>query len=335
MPLLFLSAVLLTAAPDNPDLKRGEELFAQYKYPEAIKALAKARAVKGLDRESLLKILELTGVCNGQLRQTAPAQAAFREMLILDPTRQLAAEYAPRVMTPFYEVRQEVLDQGGLELKGSAALSASSVEAVVITIVRDPLGMAKAVRFHLDEKSSDVPVTGGTAKLTVAAPSVRWWAELLGDNEAVLASVGSAATPRVDAPAVPVAPAATAPAAVSRVDAAPQQTGGGVRVASYGVMVLGVGAVGVGGYFGAQSSDAFGQVQRGLTTTNGAGVVTSITERRAHELNAQAAQQATIANALFVAGGVLAATGAVLWWFGGPLTVAPAPGGVAIAGALP
>ncbi|MBS1150503.1 MAG: uncharacterized protein H6Q89_2201 [Myxococcaceae bacterium] len=336
MGLLFLSAALLVASvPENPDLKRGEELFAEYKYPEAIKALARARAVKGLDRESLLRILELTGVSAGQQRQTAVAQAAFREMLVLDPTRQLATEYAPRVMTPFYEVRQQVLEAGALEFKPRPAVTGpAGVESVGVSLVRDPLGMARGVRFHLLSadgwKELAAPLKGGGAILPVGAPEARWWAELLGENESVLALVGSEAAPRVEAPAPAVA---IAPRNEPIVEVKQARAGSPLRGISYAVLGGAAVSAGVGAWFGVQSADAFAQIRR--ASVDGSGRIDGLTERRAHELDAQGKQNATIANALFITAGALAVGGVVIWFLGAPVTVSPAPAGVVVAGALP
>jgi hypothetical protein len=339
MGLLLLSAALVlssAAIPENPDLKRGEELFAQYKYPEALKALAKARAARGLDRESLLRILELTGVSAGQLRQTAAAQAAFREMLVIDPTRQLATEYAPRVMTPYYEVRQLVLEAGSLEFKaGPPVTTAGAVESVSVALVRDPLAMARAVRFHLQTadgwKQVEAPLKAATATLPVGAPQARWWAELLGENESVLASIASETSPRVDLPPAP-APS-SAPAAVTQVEAVQPRPGSPVRGLSYGVMGAALVVGGVGAYFGVQSAGAFGQIKNADKDTSGR--ITGITERRAHELDAQGKQQATIANALFISAGALAVGGITMWLLGAPVAVSPTPNGVSVAGNLP
>lgn len=332
MFLLMLSAALVLATAANPDLARGEELFTQYKYADAIKALTKARTAKGLDRASLLKILELTGVSAGQLRQTAQAQAAFRELLVLDPAHQLQTEYAPRVMTPFYEVRQQVIERGSLEVK-PIATTTTRVESVGVSLVRDPLSMARGVRFHLLTdgawKTTDAMLTAGTATLPVSAPEVTWWAELLGENEAVLAMVGSEAAPRVDGRPTPVA--AAEPAA--KVEKVPTRSSSPLRGVSYAVVGVGVVAAGVGAYFGVQSSAAFAQVRR--APTDSVGRITGLTERRAYQLDAQGKQQAMIANVLFVSAGVLAAGGVAMWIAGAPVVVTPAPNGVVIAGALP
>src|SRR4051812_3047044 len=112
MVFVLVSVALALAPSENADFKRGNELFAKYKYTEARAAMAKARAAKGLDRATLLRILEVEGVSAAQQRKSAPAEAAFRELIVLDPDHVLEAEYAPRVMTPFFEARQATLEAG-------------------------------------------------------------------------------------------------------------------------------------------------------------------------------------------------------------------------------
>src|SRR4051812_45956218 len=144
--------LVLGAAPaaENAELKKGEELFSQYKYPEARAAMAKARLVKGLDRASLLRILEVQGISAAQQRQAAPAQSAFKELLYLAPEHQLDAEYAPRVMTPYFEAKRLVTESGGaLELRPSPAQTSRDRVETIGVAVSDPLAMGKSVRFHL------------------------------------------------------------------------------------------------------------------------------------------------------------------------------------------
>jgi hypothetical protein len=72
----------------------------------------------------------------------------------------------------------------------------------------------------------------------------------------------------------------------------------------------GVVAVGIGLAFGLASTQARARIT--FATTNDAGLTTSLTQREATILESQARSQATLANVLFVGGGVLAAAGAVL-----------------------
>ncbi len=342
MPAALLSAALVAAvlAAPNADLKKAEEQFAQFKYAEARASLAKARAAKGLERPTLLRILELQGIAAGQLRQAAQAEAAFRELLVLDPGHKLEQEYAPRVMTPFMEAGGFATEKGALELRAGPAVStADSVESVAVEVAKDPLSMARGVRFHVQGpggawRTVDAALKDGKATLGTRAPEVRWWAELLGDNEAQLALVGSEAAPQVDRPPAPVAAALPPPVKPPPVDVpAVTSRSSPLRPVSFAVLGGALVAGGLGGFFGWRSSDAFGQLNRALSASTG--TVTGLTERQAYELNASGKQNATIANALFISAGALAVGGVVLWWLGAPVELAPAPGGVMVSGSFP
>jgi hypothetical protein len=334
--------VTLAQAPSNADLKRAEELAAEYKYAEARAALQKARASKGLDRGSLLKVLELTGVVAAQLKQADKAQAAFRELLILDPTRTLSGEYAPKVMTPFLEAQKQVKESGGLELDAEVATAPGRVDSITVKVKRDPLGVGEQVRFHVQSASGAwralaVPLTDYQAVLPTGGSEVYWWAELLGANEVQLALLGSPTEPRAEKVKLPepaqVAEAAPAPTKIIKI----QETQSPLRPISYVLVGGALVAAGGGAYFGVRSSEAFTALDK--VERDDQGRVTNLTERQAYELDKQGKEHATIANVLFISAGALAATGIVLWIVGMPkeveVAIGPAPGGVVFAGTLP
>ena len=102
------------------------------------------------------------------------------------------------------------------------------------------------------------------------------------------------------------------------------------------MLAAGAVAAGVGVAFGFMSTDARAQVTG--ATRDEHGRVTSLTQRDAAALEASAQTQATVANVLFVTGGVLAAGGLVLIIVGpdaAPVaTLAPAAGGVVLSGSF-
>jgi len=312
--MLALACALVLSAAESKDLKRGEELFAAYKWAEARAALTKARAsAQGLSRAQLLHLLELTGVAAAQQRQTDAAQTAFTELLVLDPDHKLEADYAPRVMTPFYEAKRLAQEKGPL-----AVAVEPSADAITVRVTQDPLRHVRSVRFHTGGADKLVPLTAGAASIPATEQS--WSAELLGENDAevfvIEPRVDKAQPPVAEAPPPPPPPAPAPAAAVTTTDApAPAKSGGVLRTVSYVVFAAALVAGGTGGYFGWASGDAFGRVSR---ATQGAdGVIISISERDAYALNAQGAQNAPIANSLYIGAGVLAAAALVLFLVGG------------------
>lgn len=339
---LGLLVMTLAQTPGNADLKRAEELAAEYKYAEARTLLQKARGAKGLDRASLLKVLELTGVVSAQLKQADKAQAAFRELLILDPGRELKGDFAPKVMTPFLEAQKQVKESGGLELDAEVATAPGRVDSITVKVKRDPLGVGELVRFHVQSASGawravTVPLSDYQAVLPTGGSEVYWWAELLGANETQLALLGSPTEPRAEKVKLPepekVVEAAPAPTKIIKI----QETQSPLRPISYVLVGGALVAAGGGAYFGVRSSEAFTALDK--VERDDQGRITNLTERQAYDLEKQGKEHATIANVLFISAGALAATGIVLWIVGMPketeVALAPTVGGVVLTGRLP
>jgi hypothetical protein len=160
----------------------------------------------------------------------------------------------------------------------------------------------------------------------------------MGENEAQLALVGSQATPQMTAPpppaAVVLAPPPPPPAVLMPAsEVAATTSGGSVRTASYFVVGGAAVAAGVGAAFGVLSSAGFSKLQQ--AQRDEAGVISGLTERQANTIAADAARDGTIANACFIGAGALAVGGALMFFLGAPVSVAPTPGGVVVSGRLP
>jgi len=329
-----LGLVVCTWLAVNPELERAEKLFEQFKYAEARAAAARAKVAPGLDRPSLLRVLELQGVAAGQLRQSAAAEAAFRELLVLDSSHQLQAEYAPRVTTPFLSARGWVGANGALEMESEVTLAGLLIERLVLK-VKDPLKLVRRARLHVEENGAwheeDAALSQGIAQWPVSRAEVRFWVELLGDNGAQLLLLGSPDAPRLEAGPRPISlvpPPPPPPVMETAVGRAPSA----VRTASYFVVGAGVIAAGVGVVFGYRSSAAFGQVEG--ATKDSTGRVTSLTERDATALLSSGRELAIVANALFISAGALGLSGVLMWVLGGEVKVTPTPGGLALAGSF-
>lgn len=167
--------------------------------------------------------------------------------------------------------------------------------------------MIEKVRFVVTEgaepTTKEVAVETSTAQLSLGAWGT-WRAELLRNADAVLLEVGPFSVGSRPAPD-PVAERAPS----TMVSARPTAS---IPLRTVGFITSGAGvvAVGIGLAFGLASTQARARIT--FTTTNDAGLTTSLTQREATILESQARSQATLANVLFVGGGVLAAAGAVL-----------------------
>ena len=74
-------------AQRNPDLEKAQQLLAQKKYDAALKSIEAAAKKGGLERESLLTLLESRGLAQAFLGQTEKAEESFRSVLQLEPKR--------------------------------------------------------------------------------------------------------------------------------------------------------------------------------------------------------------------------------------------------------
>jgi hypothetical protein len=355
--------LLITALAGNPDLEKATKLVADLQYAEARAALDAAIKRTGNERDTVLRIYELQGIVYATLNDPAKAGKAFQALLVLDPDRKLSGDYPPRVMTPFYEARGRASEMGRLEVKAlPAATGNGRVGQLAVEIVSDPLKMVKKVRFHTRSDGgawTEMPgdLSGKTASVSVDAGRVEWWADAVGDREAIVAQVGSEAQPRVDIAAAPAAqassPKAQADAPVAERDSEPlspststssstelEKSGPGtspVRVAGVAVGVVGLVGVVVGSVFGVLANTARQKIEN--AQVNNLGQVDGITQKFAYQLDNDVHTYAAAANTLWVVGGAFVATGVVLFLVGGSsssssVSLSPAGNGVALSGAF-
>jgi hypothetical protein len=169
-------------------------------------------------------------------------------------------------------------------------------------------------------------LSGKTASISVDAAKVEWWADGIGDRDAVVVQVGNEAQPKVDlgVPA-PVAraepteggPLTPPPNAATPGEGLTQEGPGmsGLRTGGIVLAVVGVIGLGVGGAFGFLSNQAKGKIDGAMT--NAMGQVTSLTQKDAYALDSTVRTDAIIANVGFVLGGALVGTGVLLFLLGG------------------
>ena len=333
---VLLLALPAWGEPTNPDLSRASALLEELRYAEASKALESARARPGNSRDTLLRILELQGVVAAMLQQPAKARTAFQTLAVLAPDHQLMGDYAPRVVTPFFEAKGWVEDQAvALRVETSAATTEKFVEGLGVEVKPDVLKLGHAVRFHLREdgaawREETVPLEEGRALLAVKGERVLWWAELLDERHAVLAVAGSET--------VPLNELSNWLQALAHAPPKPTDTSTGaystpMRMASYALMAVAVGTGATGGYFGLKSRSARAEVEN--ATVDDRGVIIGLTQREALELDKQARSSARVANILFGVASATAIAGGTLFVLGKPVTVSATPVGVTVGGEIP
>lgn len=330
---LVLGALSAMAQSNNAKLLEARALFDDLELEKAAKALAAAEAIPGNSRQTVLQILELQAVVYGTMNKEAKARDACRALLLLQPGFVMPKDQPPRVRTPYFEAK-EWAEANPLVLAPSTSGCEQAACTPVVQVTKDMLRLIKKVRFVLLEgpepKTREVVPEGGSARVALAASHVQWRAELLGKADAVLLELGpfTAGQPAEK----PVATSTETSVTTTTTSAA---SGPPWRPIGYGVAGGGVLAAGLGVLFGVLSSQARGRITGAMV--DGAGLTTSITQRDAAEAERVARSQATIANALFVTGGVLVAAGVVFFIVGAPaspesVSLSVGPSGLAVWG---
>jgi hypothetical protein len=359
---------------ENRSLANAEQLFNELRYREAVRALDGAVASEGNDRKTLVRILEMQGICAALLSHAARAATFFEATLFLEPDHVLKGDWPPRVTTPFFEAKAWVADHGSLVFEAAPVTSDAAVRSLTVSIPRDPLHMVRRVRFHRREDGGSwveqvTDAHAGTASSSsVSGHRIEWWAELLGDHAAVLSAIGSTGKPLEaigpkSGPAITGVPASPPPTAAAanpppssapvsveppRPAAQPMPTpvaqaeipdaGSPGNAPPFRVPAyagLGTGVVVTA--IGIVIGARSAQESSTLTnvTTNAQGRVTSLTQRQAYALDQSRRNNAIIGNTLMGVGVGLVLVGAGLWFYGGHLALAATPQGVAVEAPLP
>lgn len=314
-----LALLLLAAAPSPAQrLTDARRLMNELQYEQALKtATAALDQAKDVDRDTLVGLYEFSGIAWAAVDKPAKAKDAFQRLLSLAPDYQLSKDLPPRTRTPFFEAKTWVDANGAVSVQVEAVREAGQVKELRISVADNALVPARAVRVGLTvegraEPAARLPVTSGRATLEVGAPAVQWAVEVLGDKGVLRAASGESVPPVV-------APPVTAPRPLPAVAASAAP--GWLRPAGLAVGGAGLAALVAGGVLGYLSFDARSQLAS--AERNMAGVVTGLTERQAAQLDQSARTFALVANALFITGGLLAATGLGLFIFGPAETGAP------------
>ena len=331
---LFPASGFAQGPATNAELERAKQSLEELKFAEAGKSLDAAWLAPGNDRGVVLEILKLQAIVAATLGQQDRARALFRTLLYLAPDLELPeGDLGPKVLSLYYEARGRVSVEGALRVEpGTISRDEQKVSQLAVKVT-DSQKLAKAVRFHSRAAGRSwaegvVPISEAQAQVKVGAPTVEWWAELLGDKDRVLARLGSAAQPIVSSRVATLVPSSAPPPEVAA--AAP---GPNLKPAAY--VTAGAGALAaIGGLvFGIRANNQRTQIEGAARDADGK--VIGITREKALAVNEQLKTSATVANTLYVASAVLIGTGVVLYLASPDLAVSASPAGVALAGSFP
>ena len=338
--VLCALASLSAFAQKSPDLEKAQQLLAQRKYDLALKSIEAAEKKGGLDRDSYLTLLESKGLALASTGKNDKAEEAFRVLLSLDGKRDLAGKYAGKVGVPITAAQAWVKTNGLLELVAlDPGAADGKVKQISFAVKNDPLGLVKTVRFYLKQdggtwKPMDGALNNGAASLDTDADLVEWWAEAQDGLKNQLAFLGAAVRPVKNVAPAPVAVAKKDPEPVKPVEepkkaeptAAPAAAvdtsasrSSPARPIEYMVGGVGVAALITGMVLGATNTSAQ-SIRDDLAA--GRGTQAELYTRDQARISTNIA-----ANVLFIGGGVLAATGVVLFFVGADSSVAVGPMG--------
>lgn len=304
----LLGMCLLGAAPDQ--LREATRALDDLQYQAALDKLPAEAAIKGWRREEVLEWFSTRALALLGLKRETEARQSFQRLFSVASDWALPDQYGPRVRTFVSSARAEAARSGSISLR---------FEGGVLRTTRDSFGLARELEvFWRDPdgrwQSALLPTEDRQPPPWPREKRLDVWGRVRGFGGSTLFEWGSEN-----------APIRLEPSAVVTVDggAGPRPLG----LAGLGAGAAGVIAAGVGLGFAVGSRDA--ERARDGATRDADGRITSLTQREAFALDAQATSNAGVATALFVTSGVLVAAGAGLVLFD-RLRVTPAAGGAVL-----
>jgi hypothetical protein len=350
--LIIALASLTAFAQRNPDLEKAQQLLAQKKYDAALKSIDAAAKKGGLERESMLTLLESRGLAQASLGQTEKAEESFRAVLQLEPKRELTGKYTGKVVPVIAAAKEWFKTNGTIEVGPlDPGTEEGRVKQVSLFVKNDPLKLVRKAKFYVRKdggawKPVEANMANGAAATDVDGEVIEWWAELLTERNDQLLFLGSAGKP--------IKQTAPAPVAVARVEEkkpdapvaqpeaklvpAPEKREevvtikepvtrmSGLRTTGFVLMGVGVVAAGVGTYFGVTSNSTRETVKASLAMGGYDPV-------ELYNRDQGAITNAAIANALWIGGGAVGLTGLLFAILGTDVVVTPgAGGGVSVSG---
>jgi hypothetical protein len=249
----------------------------------------------------------------------------------------LSRDLGPRILQPFYEAKARLDENPPIKLDLKAELT-GGIQRLTVKVLNDGLKLGAKVKLWTRAPGGDwstqlesVRPEGFTFE--AAGDTVEYYAQLFSPNDGLLLEHGSSEAPfKAEPPppepvAVPVMVVQQAPVA------RPLST---VRKIAIATGAVGVASLGGALAAGIVSRSARSEVEN--PQRDEAGRLIGMTAERAHELEQRTVNSALAANVLLGVGAGLVAAGVVLFIAdpggGAQVALAPAPGGVVIAGSF-
>jgi hypothetical protein len=186
-PALFMLVSLHSPARADEDVDEGKRLFDQARFEEAIAAFDRAAAGDRLSRDDLLDLLEARALArhaNGEPEAAARDLAALRAV---SPEHELTGAAPPALRRLFEGIRPAPLSV-------RAETSTRGGRTVVETQVDGAADLVRAIRVHSRQARGEWRIDEGER---VEIDGAEYWVEVIGLGGAPIATVASAADPRV------------------------------------------------------------------------------------------------------------------------------------------
>ena len=310
-----------------PHLARAQSAEAEALFRDGRQLIKRGQLAAGCDKlaaserlESSVGTLLNLGDCREKLGKVASAWAAFRK----------AEATAKR-------------SRGDDKRQAEASRRATALEPRLPNLVIDVPSKVDGLIIRRDDEivdaaqwSTALPIDPGTYTIVAQAPGFRDWTTtvpIIAASKRAVVTVPPLVRAVAALPEPTVTPVPGGEPAVAVVRPAERGTWSGLRKVSLVGAIVGAGAVGTGVYFGIHSRHLSDQADQRCPSTQCA-------DPEGLRLNDQARTAATRANVLYIAGGAVIATAAVLWFVGSPseTVIAPTGGehqlGVAMAGSF-
>ena len=194
--LVVVAGILPAArAAAHPQIDEAARLYEQGEFEAALELLAEAESGGGLERGDVLSLLITRVLIHVGTGDEEAYRRDLAHIALLDPDYRMGPAFPPLVRQTFAAIRQEVTP---VELDARAeavpaALRVSSTladEAELVTQVRINARVSGGPWRREAAGSLEVPAPAGA--------QVDWYVEAVGPGGLVVASVGSAESPRRD-----------------------------------------------------------------------------------------------------------------------------------------
>lgn len=325
----FVIAMLLTAGPAQltaaDRLQQAKTFMEAVQYAKALKAVEAGLEEGATDHPTLVGLYELGATLNAALDRGPKAEEFFALLLTIEPGYELSRDLPPRTRTLFFAAKSKVAGQV-LEPVVERPIPSKLVFKLPPRPLLVPTTAKLSAKFRGTPLEEKRPLVNGAASFTVPEGDLEWTLEL-SNEEGVLRVVSGKSIIEPPKEAQLELPPPPPPPTTVVTAARPW-----VPVTGIVLISVGVASAIAGGVTAGLSIDARSMLSN--ATRDADGVVTSLTQARAAELDREVKTFGTTAYALFGVAAAAVAGGIVVLAIGPgerPVTLGIGPGRLSMA----